>query len=56
MIASGIPLTWEAIKCYEVEHGPQLHRLLRVQPIGRFGRNVDAVFARGQRLARDHGR
>jgi hypothetical protein len=56
MLASGIPLTWEAIKRYEMEHGPQLHRLLRVQPIGRFGRNVDAVFTRGQKLARDLGR
>jgi hypothetical protein len=56
MRASGIPLSWDAIKQYEVTHGPQLHRLLRVEPIGRFGRNVDAVFTRGREIAAALGR
>jgi hypothetical protein len=32
-----------------------LHPLLRVDP-GRFGRNVDAVFTRGQHIASSLGR
>jgi LAS superfamily LD-carboxypeptidase LdcB len=56
MRASNVPLTWEAIKQWEVTHGPQLHRLLRVEPLGRFGRNVDGVFTRGRELARSLGR
>jgi hypothetical protein len=56
MHASGIPFTWEAIKQWEVTHGPQLHGLLRVEPLGRFGRNVDGVFAKGGELARTLGR
>jgi hypothetical protein len=51
MTAAGIPLTWDEIRRYEISHGPQLHRLLRVQPLGRFARNVDAVFTRGRKLA-----
>ena len=49
MLARNIPLTWEAIKRFEVTDGPRLHRLLRVRPLGRFGRNVDEVFTRGRR-------
>ncbi len=56
MRADGIPLSWEAIKQYEVSHGPRLHRLLRVEPIGRFGRNVDGVFTRGRQIAAALGR
>jgi hypothetical protein len=56
MHASGIPFTWEAIKQWEVTHGPQLHRLLRVEPLGRFGRNVDGVFAKARDLAHSLGR
>lgn len=49
--ATGAELTWEAIKQAEVSRGPQLHRLLRVKPLGRFARNVDHVFARAAELA-----
>ena len=56
MRASGIPFTWEAIKQWEVTHGPQLHKLLRVEPLGRFGRNVDGVFTRGRQLTASLGR
>jgi len=51
MRASNIPLTWEAIKRYEVTNGPGLHRLLTVQPLGRFGRNVDSAIAKGRKIA-----
>jgi hypothetical protein len=52
--ASNIPLTWEAIKQYEVTDGPRLHRLLNppnAAERGRFGRNVDKVFVLGRQLA-----
>jgi hypothetical protein len=56
MRAEGIPFSWDAIKRAEVGNGPRLHRLLRVEPLGRFGRNVDAVFTRGRQLASALGR
>jgi hypothetical protein len=51
LAATRAPLTWEAIRQFEVTRGPQLHRLLRVKPLGRFTRNVDHVFARGSEIA-----
>jgi hypothetical protein len=56
MRADGIPVTWDAIKRFEVSHGPRLHGLLRVRPLGRFTRNVDVVFERGRQLALMLGR
>ena len=56
MRADGIPLSWDAIKRYEVSHGPHLHRLLRIEPLGRFGRNVDGVFSRGREIVAALGR
>lgn len=56
MRADGIRPTWDAIRQYEINHGPQLHRLLRVRPLGRFSHNVDLVFERGRRLALILGR
>jgi hypothetical protein len=57
MQRSGVPpTTWNAIKAYELTTAAQrLHKLLRVKP-GRFGRNVDAVFTRGGRIATSLGR
>jgi hypothetical protein len=50
------PASWNAIKAYEVtEAARRLHPLLRVRP-GRFAQNVDAVFTRGQQIARALGR
>jgi len=49
-----IPMTWEAIKRYEISEGPRLHRLLNPSENsrrGRFGRNVDQVFVLGRQLA-----
>jgi hypothetical protein len=49
-----IPMTWEAIKRYEMSEGPRLHRLLNSSDPsrrGRFGRNVDQVFVLGPQLA-----
>jgi hypothetical protein len=53
----GIPTdNWQAIKAFEVtDAAKRLHPLLRVRP-GRFGHNVDEVFARGARIARSLGR
>jgi hypothetical protein len=54
MQQSNLPITWEAIKRYEVTEGRRLHRLLNPSnpaKLGRFGRNVDEVFQRGRRLA-----
>jgi len=56
MRASNIALSWEAIKRYELTNGPRLHRLLTVEPLGRFGRNVDGTFARGREIARALGK
>ena len=59
MQAAGIPLTWEAIKRYEVSDGPRLHRLLnppKAADRGRFTRNVDRVFLLGRPLAAASGR
>ncbi len=53
MLTSNLPMTWEAIKRYEVTDGPRLHRLLNPRDPGergRFGRNVDKVFQRGRHL------
>ncbi len=53
MLTSNLPMTWEAIKRYEVTDGPRLHRLLdppNSAKRGRFGRNVDDVFQLGHRL------
>ena len=57
MAASGLPApSWEVIKAFELSDVAQgLHRLLRKDP-GRFGHNVDAVFARGTNLAASIGR
>jgi hypothetical protein len=54
-----LPMTWEAIKRYEVTDGPRLHRLLQPRDPsqrGRFGRNVDKVFVTGRQLAASLGR
>ena len=51
----GIPITWDAIKRFEISDGPRFHALLRVEP-GRFGRNVDHVFVRGRAIAQSLGR
>jgi hypothetical protein len=56
MRASGIGLTWDAIKRFEVTEGPKLAPILRVRPIGRFGHNVDRVFELGRASARKLGR
>jgi len=59
MRKNNVPMTWEAIKRYEVTEGPRLHRLLRPRDptwIGRFGRNVDKVFTEGRRIAAALGR
>lgn len=49
-----LPMTWEAIKRYEVSDGPRLHRLLNPRDAarrGRFTQNVDKVFRLGRQLA-----
>jgi len=54
MRQSNMPMTWEAIKRYEITDGPGLHRLLNPRDatkLGRFGRNVDEVFRRGHEKA-----
>jgi hypothetical protein len=56
MRAQGIEVTWEAIKRFEVTDGPKVSRLLAVRPLGRFGRNVDAVVDVGHRIAASVGR
>jgi hypothetical protein len=56
MHASGIVMTWEAIRRYEVAEGPKLARLLAVSPLGRFSRNVDRVVELGRRIAGSFGR
>lgn len=56
MRARGIDVTWDAIKRFEVTDGPQVSRLLAVRPLGRFGRNVDAVVDGGRRIAASLGR
>ena len=53
-MSGDVPMTWEAIKRYEVTDGPRLHSLLTPRNSaerGRFGRNVDNVFTRGRILA-----
>jgi hypothetical protein len=59
MRKNNVPMSWEAIKRYEVTEGPRLHRLLRPSDptwVGRFGRNVDKVFTEGRRIAAALGR
>ena len=54
MRRNNLPMTWEAIKRYEVTDGPRLHRLLNPSDPGkrgRFGRNVDKVFELGRQIA-----
>jgi phosphatidylserine/phosphatidylglycerophosphate/cardiolipin synthase-like enzyme len=47
MSQAGLPLTWENIRQYEVTHGPALHPLLKVAPLGRFTHNVEEAMASG---------
>jgi hypothetical protein len=50
------PITWQAIKDFELtDDAKRLHRLLRTDP-GRFARNVARVFARGRAIASSFGR
>ena len=51
----GIPFTWDNIKRFELSDGPRFHRLFRTDR-GRFGRNVDRVFAYGRARAHSLGR
>ncbi len=55
-----VPMTWEAIKRYEVTQGPRIHPLLDParsgEPAGRFGANVDDVFTWPQKSQRRGGR
>ena len=51
----GIPFTWDNIERFELSDGPRFHQLFRTEP-GRFGRNVDKVFAYGRARAQSLGR
>ena len=49
-----LPMTWEAVKRYEVTEGPHVYPLLNPSDPrrrGRFGHNVDGVFERGRQIA-----